>query len=84
LRRLPLPKPETRLEEGIQGTNTVLIETIQRFKGLDSSVVIHWGLDTIDLARNGELLYVGMSRAKSLLVMVGTDATITTLVGVMQ
>ena len=84
LRRLPLPKPATWLEEGIRGTNTVLIDTIQRFKGLESPIVILWGLDAIDLARNEELLYVGMSRAKSLLVVVGTAATCATLKGAVQ
>lgn len=78
LRRLPLPKPAIWLEEGIRSNNTVLIDTIQRFKGLESSIVILWGLDSIDLARNEELLYVGMSRAKSLLVVVGTAATCST------
>lgn len=75
LRRLPLPKPATWLEEGIRANNTVLIDTIQRFKGLESPIVILWGLDTIDLTRSEELLYVGMSRAKSLLIVVGTAAT---------
>lgn len=78
LRRLPLPKPAIWLEEGIPGNDTVLIDTIQRFKGLESPVVVLWGLDTMDLARNEELLYVGMSRAKSLLVVVGTAATCAT------
>lgn len=75
LRRLPLPKPATWLEEGIRANNTVLIDTIQRFKGLESPIVILWGLDTIDLTRSEELLYVGMSRAKSLLIVFGTAAT---------
>ena len=75
LRRLPLPKPATWLEEGIRGTNTVLIDTIQRFKGLESPIVILWGLDTIDLSQRRELLYVGLSRAKSLLVIVGRALT---------
>lgn len=75
LRRLPLPKPATWLEEGIRASNTVLIDTIQRFKGLESPIVILWGLDTIDLTRSEELLYVGMSRAKSLLIVVGAAAT---------
>ena len=75
LRQLTLPKPAIWLEEGIRNKNTVLIDTIQRFKGLESPVVILWGLDMIDLARKEELLYVGMSRAKSLLVVVGTAAT---------
>jgi len=75
LRRHPLPKPATWLKEGIRSSNAVLIDTIQRFKGLESPVVILWGLDTIDPTRSKELLYVGMSRAKSLLVVVGTAAT---------
>ncbi len=75
LRRLPLPRPAVWLEEGVRGDNTVLIDTIQRFKGLESPVVILWGLDTIDLARSEELLYVGMSRAKSLLLLVARSET---------
>lgn len=84
LRRLPLPKPATWLEEGIRSNNTVLIDTLQRFKGLESPIVILWGLDTIDLARSEELLYVGVSRAKSLLVVAGTAATCTTFKGEVQ
>lgn len=78
LRRLPLPRPASWLEEGVRGSNTVLIDTIQRFKGLESPIVILWGLDTIDLSRNQELLYVSMSRAKSLLVIVGKPETCAT------
>jgi hypothetical protein len=84
LRRFPLPKPATWLEEGVQGNNTVLIDTIQRFKGLESPIVILWGLDTIDLTRSDELLYVGMSRAKSLLVFVGRATTCDTLKETLQ
>ncbi len=75
LRRLPLPKAATWLEEGVRGKTTVLIDTIQRFKGLESTIVIFWGLDTIDLSKRQELPYVEMSRAKSLLVIVGRSAT---------
>ncbi|EKF9136629.1 hypothetical protein VCSRO18_2347 [Vibrio cholerae] len=75
LKRLPLPKPATWLEEGVRGKNTVLIDTIQRFKGLESPIIILWGLDTIDLSQRQELLYVGMSRAKSLLLVAGTSST---------
>ena len=75
LRRLPLPRLASWIEEGVRSPKTVLIDTIQRFKGLESPIVILWGLDTIDLPRNQELLYVGMSRAKSLLVIVGKPET---------
>jgi hypothetical protein len=70
MRRRPLPKPAVWLEEGYRNRNTVLIDTIYRFKGLESSVVILWGLDTIDLESHKELLYVGISRAKSILKIV--------------
>jgi len=75
LKRFPVPKPATWLEEGIRSRNTILIDTIQRFKGLESPIVILWGLDTIDLSRNQEMMYVGTSRAKSLLVVVGNAET---------
>lgn len=67
LKRFALPKPASWLEEGRQSSNTVLMDTVQRFKGLESPVVILWGLDSLDVERHQELLYVGMSRAKSLL-----------------
>lgn len=41
LRRLPLPRPASWLEGG-RDNNTVLIDTIQRFKGLESPIVILW------------------------------------------
>jgi hypothetical protein len=72
LRKLPLPKPAIWLEEGVRRNNTVLIETVRRFKGLESQIVFLWGIDSIDLDLNEELKYVGISRAKSLLIVVGT------------
>ena len=74
LRRLPLPRPATWLEEGIWNDRTVLMDTVRRFKGLEAPVVILWGLDSVDWERSDELLYVGMSRAKSVLVIVGAKA----------
>lgn len=75
LKRYPLPKPTFWQEEGRRNNHSVLIETVQRFKGLESPIVILWGLDAVDLCINGELLYVGMSRAKSLMIAVGTSAS---------
>ena len=75
LRRVPLPRPARWLEEGVRSDQTVLMETVGRFKGLEAAVVILWGLDHVDSERSEELLYVGMSRAKSLLVVVGSAAT---------
>jgi Nuclease-related domain/UvrD-like helicase C-terminal domain/AAA domain len=70
LKKLPLPKPVVWAEESHQHENSVLLDTIQRFKGLESAVVILWGLDGLDLKGSEELLYVGMSRAKSMLIVV--------------
>ncbi|MBI1919687.1 MAG: NERD domain-containing protein [Geobacter sp.] len=79
LNRLPLPKSAILLEEGLRGSNTVLLDTVQRFKGLESPVVFIWGLDSIDISKHSELLYVGMSRAKSLLTIVASAETCKTL-----
>lgn len=79
LRKHALPRPATWLEEGVRGKTHVLIETIQRFKGLESPIVFLWGLDSIDLSQRQELLYVGMSRAKSMLTIVGRESTCTML-----
>ena len=80
LQKLPissrlLKKTHKILLEGVRGEHTVLIDTIQRFKGLESPILIIWGLDTLDLAKFSELLYVGMTRAKSLLIVVAKSAT---------
>jgi len=68
--QLPLPRTVKWLQEGRRQPDTIIMDTIQRFKGLESAVVIIWGLDHIDLSKDQELLYVGISRAKSLLVIV--------------
>ena len=81
LRHRPLPKPARWIEEGARNERTVLMDTVGRFKGLEASVVILWGLDGLDWERNQEVLYVGMSRAKSLLVVVGNRATCTGVQG---
>ena len=70
LRTLPLPKPAVLREESSLHENSVRIDTINRFKGLEATVVILWGLDGLDLNASHELIYVGMSRAKSVLIVV--------------
>lgn len=71
LSNLPLPASASWLEEDIKSSNNVLLETVHRFKGLESQIVFLWGFgDNLD---KNELLYVGLSRAKSLLYLVGSD-----------
>lgn len=74
LGRLPLPR-------GIQwgfgvdpDSNTVRTDTINRFKGLEAAVVILWANVNDPKALSPESLYVGMTRAKSLLYLCGTRA----------
>ena len=74
----PLGSRLKRESAHVRGKSTVLIYTIQRFKSLESPIVILWGLDSIDLSQRQELLNVGMSRAKSLLVIVGRAVTFST------
>lgn len=72
----PLPKPYT-WSSGFQGDgkNQILIETIARYKGMESDIVILWGLDNLDKAADREVFYVATSRAKSRLFIVGTEAS---------
>lgn len=68
-----LPKPAVWRIETHGDPNGVLLETTNRFKGLEAAAVILWGLDSVDAAQYRELLYVATSRAKSLLYVCGTD-----------
>ena len=74
LRHLPLPGPAHWLEEGTRMENAVLLDTVKRFKGLESPVVFLWGLGERGLERETDIRYVGMSRAKSLLYLVAPRA----------
>lgn len=72
----PLPKPyswSSSYHHGIE--DQVAVETIYRFKGLESDIVILWGIDCLDKEADREVLYVATSRAKSGLFVVGTVAT---------
>lgn len=54
--------------------NAITVDTIRRFKGLESKVVIL--VVTKDLVSNTELLYVATSRARDLLIITGVDREI--------
>jgi hypothetical protein len=65
----------------------VLLETIHSFKGRDSAIVVLTGLEHLadlidsDPARLERLLYVGASRARSLLIVLVPAAMIPYLTG---
>lgn len=71
LAKLPLPGAVRlgRVED--YGRGGLTVETVARFKGLERSVIILWAFDGCDAAADRETLYVGMSRAKSVLYLCG-------------
>ncbi len=73
LKTLPLPRSTRWQEEAPQMAGVVRLDTVNRFKGLEAGIVFLWGLDGIDPSMQREVLYVGMTRAKSLVYLVGQE-----------
>jgi superfamily I DNA and RNA helicase len=71
----PLPRTARWSLETHRVPNSVLLDTVARFKGLESAIVFIWGLEQLDLNVDREALYVGLSRAKSRLSLIGTEET---------
>ena len=78
------PLQATKLPGGVQWSfdvlgdpRKVLVDTVARFKGLEAGILVLWlGVD-IDVELHREFLYVGTSRARSRLVLVGTEQACT-------
>lgn len=69
--RMPLPRGSRWVVEGAAADKGVRLETVRRFKGLEADVVFLWGADSLPSRDEREILYVGISRAKSRLTVVG-------------
>ncbi|WP_349963155.1 UvrD-helicase domain-containing protein [Rhizobium sp. ZPR3] len=69
---LPASAKWGRLEA--YGLGSITVDTVAKFKGLERPVIILWALDESDTIKDRETLYVGMSRAKSLLYICGDRA----------
>lgn len=67
-----LPQGTRWVVEGAASDHGVRIETVRRFKGLEADVVYLWGIDSLPTRDEQEVLYVGISRAKSRLTIVGS------------
>lgn len=69
LRNKSLPRPARWSREEHFKDESVLMDTVKRFKGLERDVIFLW----LDQSSVGEdaLMYVGISRAKSALYLVG-------------
>ena len=73
-RRMADPKP-FREGQADQEPGAIRVATISRFKGLESDVVVMVNVDAMEGARNESLLYVGMTRARALLILLIVDTT---------
>lgn len=71
LRKESLPRPVRWSREEHFQDGSVLMDTVKRFKGLERDVIFLW-LDQSSVDEDA-LMYVGISRAKSLLYLVGND-----------
>ena len=74
--RLP-GKTNWSFERRVPGT--ILVNTVARFKGLESPVVMLWIGEEVSAAAEGETVYVGTSRAKYLMHVVGSAKACTGL-----
>lgn len=43
----------------------VLLDTVHRYKGLEAGIILLWGFDHLEPDTDREIIYVGLSRAKS-------------------
>ncbi|WP_281889545.1 nuclease-related domain-containing DEAD/DEAH box helicase [Paenibacillus sp. YYML68] len=75
LEKQPLPRGHHFSDIEQRNDSSVLVTTVNRFKGLESEIVFLWGMDSIDIQEHREQLYVGLSRAKSILVIFGNKQT---------
>lgn len=58
------------------GSRAVLVDTVARFKGLEAQAVVLWVGDEVVDESSWEIVYVGVTRAKTLLAVVGTQRAI--------
>lgn len=75
LRERPLPRPAKWAVEEYNVRGGVRVETVQRFKGLEATIVYLCGADEFNAEQDRELLYVTLSRAKSRLFLVGSSSS---------
>jgi hypothetical protein len=59
--------------------NQILVDSVHRYKGLESNAVILWLGDQVLESNERELIYVGISRAKSLLTIVASSNVVSLL-----
>jgi len=56
-----------------------VVDTVSRFKGLEASIVFLCGIESANEDLDRELIYVGLSRAKSRIALVGNHRAVSGL-----
>lgn len=79
LKQRLLPNGVKWIDETHRTRNTVLMDTVHRYKGLEAGVLFVWGIDELDSRNDREIIYVAFSRAKSRLYLVGQEVSCRTL-----
>jgi hypothetical protein len=74
--RHPLPRGTRWGIEQHRIPNTITIDTVARFKGLEAAVVFLCGFESATPTADREILYVGLSRAKSRVALIGSKEAI--------
>jgi hypothetical protein len=74
--RQPLPRCTKWGVELHRVPGTVTIDTVARFKGLEAAVILLCGFESVTPNTEKEMLYVGLSRAKSRVFLVGSKEAI--------
>lgn len=74
--RQPLPRGTKWGIELHRVPGTVTVDTVARFKGLEAAVILLCGFESVTPVVNKEMLYVGLSRAKSRVFLVGSTEAI--------
>jgi superfamily I DNA/RNA helicase len=74
--RQPLPRGSKWGIELHRLHDAISVDTVARYKGLEAAVVFLCGFESTSPASDREMLYVGLSRAKSRVVLVGTKDAI--------
>lgn len=73
IEKYKLPQNTQWIVRGPAAGRGVRVETVRRYKGLEADIVFLWGIDALSIRDRNETLYVGISRAKSRLILVGAE-----------
>lgn len=69
----PLPKEVELKTIEDRDINQPVITTVNKFKGLEADIVFLWGIDSMMISEYERYIYVGLSRAKSMAIIVANN-----------